>query len=854
MFWLVVILLGILAAGFIYRNVSFGPPVEEDTEHTADNKALSPAILFDGAPLGYTEIDLQGNIVRVNRKLCAMRAMLASDMLRRPYWELAPGDDQARLRDEVLRKLSGMGSLLPTRRRYSRSHGEPITVESIETLLTAESGKTVGMLIASTDITERQREQEEVFRTTSDLKALFQALPDMLLRVDAHGKVVEAKAGQQADSFLKPEQLLGKRFQEAVHPEEGLKIYQAIQRVKKTHAMVMVEINVPVKGPYGQEEQEIFEARFCPNYREETLVMIRRITERRVSEERLERYAQELEQKNEELAGALANAREATEMKSRFLANMSHEIRTPMNGILGMVDFLIGTPLTLEQREYAVAVKSSADSLLTLINDILDISKIEAGKLRLDRLPFDLAVTVEEIASVCAIRARAKGLEFTCASTEDVPTYVVGDPGRLRQVLNNLLGNAIKFTERGKVSVLTELIGESDGTVSLRFMVQDTGIGITTEQKDRLFQSFVQGDSSTTRKYGGTGLGLAISKQLVEMMGGEIGFNSERNRGTTFFFTVVFEKAPAVIPLEEDAPQVAKEGKDLEGVPVLVLAPEGNVSTVIKQFLERWKCPHTLVESPADLSATLNRAVAKNNGFRLVLVDLDIAGIKSDVVANTLKYDLQIRDTALIGMTAAPMRGDGLSLRESGYAGYLHKPVRAAQLYETMVSALKAQKQSSAPAELVTRHTIAEKQKKPNGQPAVLLAEDNLINQRIALRLLQKIGLQADVVSNGREAVEALDKTVYDLILMDCQMPEMDGFEATAEIRKREGSARHTLICALTANAMVGDREKCLAAGMDDYISKPVALTDLQSAIQRLLYKDEPIDDGKLETRIAVNG
>jgi len=588
--------------------------------------------------------------------------------------------------------------------------------------------------------------------------------------------------------------------------------------------------------------------------------VIRRITERRASEERLEQYAQELEQKNEELAGALANAREATEMKSRFLANMSHEIRTPMNGILGMTDFLLSTQMTSEQREYASAVKYSADALLTLINDILDISKIEAGKLRLERIPFDLGVTVEEIAAMCAIRARAKGLEFSCASTEDVPSYVVGDPGRLRQVLTNLIGNAIKFTDRGKVSVFTELIGDHQHAAMVRFLVQDTGIGVPTEFRDRLFQSFSQGDSSTTRKYGGTGLGLAISKQLVEMMGGEIGFNSDCGRGSTFFFTVVFERAPIVIPLEDDTSPAVRHGEALQGVPALLLAPQTSAFGPLRQYLETWRCEYDCLDDPSEFTTLLHKAAAKGRPYRIALIDLDMAGLNAAAIGGALQYDPQLRDVKLIAMTAAPMRGDGQQLRAAGFAGYLHKPVRAAQLYETIAEALRTR--VAAPTQedpaLITRHTLAEQQRQraaaQTGQPAVLLAEDNLINQRIALRLLQKLGLSADVANNGREAVEALERTPYDLILMDCQMPEMDGFEATAEIRRRENPEQRVRICALTANAMVGDRERCLAAGMDDYISKPVAIGDLKAALDRLQNREGPLssDGGSFETAEAA--
>ena len=438
-------------------------------------------------------------------------------------------------------------------------------------------------------------------------------------------------------------------------------------------------------------------------------------------ERRLKEYAQELERKNEELQSALLTAREATQIKSRFLANMSHEIRTPMNGVMGMTNLMLGTKLTSEQQEYAESIRRSGAALLTLINDILDLSKIEAGKLRLDRVPFSLEAVVEEITSIFALQARAKGLEFICTMLPGLPGAVAGDPGRLRQVLTNLLGNAIKFTERGRVHVKGELLSEPPGGFHVRFTVHDTGIGIPAAQKDRLFQSFTQGDGASTRKYGGTGLGLAISKQLVELLGGEIGVASEPDHGSRFWFTAAFGK----------------------------LAPGEAVQ--FRQAASRVEKP--LVGPSANVDATASRSVG--------------AGLEVVKLANVLKEKPQVVE----------------------------------------------------------------------GDWRVLMAEDNEITQRIALRLLQKLGLTVDAVTNGREAVDAMAMRKYDLVLMDCQMPGVDGFEATAIIRNREGKTHHTPICALTANAMEGDRERCLAAGMDDYISKPVGVEQLQDIVDRWIQR-----------------
>ncbi|MBL8234863.1 MAG: response regulator [Bryobacterales bacterium] len=375
--------------------------------------------------------------------------------------------------------------------------------------------------------------------------------------------------------------------------------------------------------------------------------------------------------------------------------------------------------------------------------------------------------------------------------------------------------------------MLTELIGESEQTCTLRFMVQDTGIGISSEDKDKLFQNFVQLDSSSTRKYGGTGLGLAISKQLVEMMGGDIGYNSERGRGSTFFFTAVFLKAPAVIPPETSAtPEPAKE---LLGAAVALVAARGTASESLVKLLSGWNCQPVLVDDLLLVREMIQRPKSDGPRFRIVLVDVDHVPGQAEQFARSIQQSGQWKDLALIALTSQGYRQDVSRLVEAGFRGLVSKPIRIQQLYEMMLESIKP------PAAQDASPAAKSAQSDPEAGPLVLLAEDNAINQRIAVRLLQKLGLGVDVVNNGREAIEAIERKSYALILMDCQMPEMDGFEATAEIRKREDGKRRIPICALTANAMVGDRERCIASGMDDYVSKPVALHDLQGALSRLL-------------------
>jgi PAS domain S-box-containing protein len=544
----------------------------------------------------------------------------------------------------------------------------------------------------------------------------------------------------------------------------------------------------------------------------------RDITERKRTDERLAGYARELRQKNEELERALESAREATDLKSQFLANMSHEVRTPIHGVLGMTELLLCTRLDAEQREYADGVRRSAQSLLAVINDILDLSKIEAGKLELEYVLFDLWSTVEEVAALIAFRAHGKKLELTCMIQPDVPRLVRGDPARLRQVLTNLAGNAVKFTGSGEVGIRAEFSGEQEGKARVKFTVSDTGVGITPEQRGRVFQSFMQGDLSTTRRYGGTGLGLAISQHLVARMGGDIDFESEPGRGSTFWFTVLLDVEPG--EAQQEAPGV------LAGMRVLVVDDKATSRMVVRRYLQSWGCRAEEAATASEALRTLTEAADSGEPYRMAVIDLHLRDRDGASLAQAVKGDPRIAGTVLLGMAPIALAGASARLRECGFDANVAKPVRPSQLFGRVLEVLQP---GAAPHE--------EPSEIPAPKPGrrVLLAEDNEINQRIVMRLLEKVGCHAERVANGREAVEALGRNTFDLVLMDVQMPEMDGFAATEEIRRREAGRRRTPIAAMTANAMTGDREKCLAAGMDDYISKPVRLENLQRMLNRWL-------------------
>ncbi len=743
-------------------------------------------------------------------------------------------DDRELIAQRATEIMAG-AEFAPTEIRLLRLDGSPVTVETSSASIEFDGGP--ARQVVFRDISERVRME----KTLRIIQYSVDHAADNIFWLDRQGNITYASKSTCERLGYSLEEMLDLTIYD-IDPAaptpwhehwqqvraQGSRIFEAIHRAKDG-TLVPVEVSTNLVIYEGDEYHFSY---------------ARDITERKQTEEALRRAAERTEVANRELEHAVgranqlaAEAQAASAAKGEFVANMSHEIRTPINGVIGMTSLLLDTDLNPLQMDYAETVRVSAESLLTIVNDILDFSKIEAGKLEMEDLAFDLRNTLEEMGDLLAMNAHEKGLEFTTLIEPEVPSRLCGDPGRLRQVLTNLVGNAVKFTAQGEVAVAVSVDSEDDKTATLRFAVRDTGIGIPGDKLEGLFQPFTQADSSTTRRFGGTGLGLSISKSLVELFHGQIGATSTPGEGSTFWFTARFEKQAEVAGEVAGDPEAASKEPgfaSVEGSRILAVDDNATNRKVVAGMLSAWGARHMEVEGASRVLELLRSAAREGDPYRIVVLDMQMPDVDGETLGKMIREDHTLDGCSLVMMTSMGGRGDAGRLEKAGFSAYLTKPVKQSQLHDCLVTVLNRGLISETPAaaRIVTRHSLTDQAK---SRVRVLLAEDNPINRKVALAMLEKLGYRADAVVNGLEALSALGSRSYDLVLMDVQMPEMDGLEATGQVRDPSSAVRnHDIpIVALTAAAMKGDREKCMAAGMTDYLTKPLRPEELGRVIER---------------------
>ncbi len=688
-----------------------------------------------------------------------------------------------------------------------RKDGEEFPVEIGLTPVNTPQGRQV--LASLTDITERKQNDATRFR----LQQAIDHGQDGMALLDSDGRYLYMNPAHAAIFGYTSEELLGHSWQD-LFPSEW--------------AALVEQLYFPALLQTGHWQGELV-ARKKTGEAFDIDVALTLLTDPQTKAQTFLWACRDIsprKQMERDLLEAKSAAESSARAKSAFLATMSHEIRTPMNGVLGMTSLLLDTGLTVEQREYVETLKHSGQSLLTILNDILDFSKIEAGKLELEPIPFDLRAALDQMLDVLVMPAQEKHLELIGLVNADVPALVVGDPGRVKQILGNLLNNAIKFTEAGEVSVVVSAASVSAETVTLHVDVTDTGIGIDESAQSRLFKSFSQADNSTARRFGGTGLGLAICRQLVELMHGRIDVESTPGQGSRFWFEIQ-------LGYRHDSPLIQSPLADLQGKRLCILDDNALNRRILGQYAARWQMDACMAERAEDALALLRRERQAGRAIDAALVDIQLPGMSGLALITHMKDDPLLRDIPVILLTSVGRRGDGKAAQDAGAAAYLTKPIRERQLADCIRLVLAQPRQTDHRPPLITRHTLSEATAQTRHH--LLVVDDNLINQKVAVKMLEKLGCRVDVASNGNEALAALTRHHYNLVFMDCQMPELDGFETTKMIRTHEQPGTRLPVIAMTANAMAGDREHCLASGMDDFVSKPVKRQDLHRVLTQWL-------------------
>jgi PAS domain S-box-containing protein len=731
-----------------------------------------------------------------------------ADLLGSSFCDLVHPDDLPAVKSTMDRALKTC-SFPKLEFRYRHTLGHYLWIETVGSILVDSQHKVTGAVLGSRDITERMKAEEDLRRSEETNRALITAMPDIMFRITADGMLLGANRNMGQAFGMKMDDYAGKPLSDFFSQELTAVTMTNMRRALDTREVEQYEFPLNVGG-----EMRTFESRLVPCGTNEALAVLRDITEREMAQR--------------ELQVAKEGAEAASAAKSQFLATMSHEVRTPMNGIIGMTELLLNSALNRDQREYLEAVKNSADALMSILNDMLDFAKIEAGKVELVNTPFRLYNLVEDTVNSFGLRAQDRNLELICNIAPDTPPSLVGDPDRLRQVLVNLIGNAIKFTERGEVVVEVDLDSRLKDSAVLHFSVRDTGIGIPEHKQNLIFGAFVQADGSTTRKYGGTGLGLAISAQIVDLMGGRIWAESEVGEGSTFHFTVCFklQHGAEVLATLNDS-----RTSPLRDLSVLVVDDNATNRMVLVRMLESWHARPTGVCGGEEALAMLQAATRRGAPFSILLTDVCMPGMDGFELIRQIKESPALKSTIVMMLSSDERSGDVLRCKDLGIEVYVRKPIRGTVLLDTLLATagnLPMKEETPVARTLLEPVDV--------GNLHVLLAEDNLINQKVVVKMLEKLGHQVAVVADGHEAVLACEREKYDLVLMDILMPRMDGFEATANIRRLEsGSGSRTPIVALTANAVKGDAERCFEAGMDGYISKPAKMAELVHEISRVI-------------------
>jgi PAS domain S-box-containing protein len=720
--------------------------------------------------------------------------------------------------------------------RHRLADGEIRDVEAYVSLVSINGRECLYAIIH--DITKRLRMEQELREGESRLRAITDSAQDAIVLMDAEGRISFWNPAAERIFGYTRDEVLGRELHQVLAPPRYLKAFKAgFERFRMTGQGQAVNTTLELKALRKSGEEVPVELSLSALRLEShwhAVGIVRDVTERdRAKEELIEtnRQLMEATSRANEMA---VQAQQASAAKSDFLANMSHEIRTPMNGVIGMTGLLLDTELSEEQRRYAETVRTSAESLLGLVNDILDFSKIEAGKMTLEVLDFDLEELVEDLVETLALRAQEKGLELLYSVAPEVPTLLRGDPGRLRQILMNLMSNAIKFTPGGEVAFRVTLEAETAGSVLLRFAVRDTGIGIPPDKLGLLFEKFTQADTSTTRKYGGTGLGLAICKQLAELMGGEVGVVSEVGKGSEFSATARFGKQTSAVK------PALSEPADLREVKVLLVDDNATSREILSAYAVAWGMRPSEAADAATALQLLQHAAESGDPFRLAVLDMQMPVMDGEMLGKAIKADARLGATRLVMLSSLGTRDNARHFLQIGFEACLTKPTRQQELKSALSQALGGSDRNAP-------HALIATVKRPSSQglqslfatskARVLLAEDNITNQQVALGLLKKLGLRAEAVADGAEAIKALCSVPYDLVLMDVQMPELDGWEATRRIRSGQSGVLdpNVPIIAMTAHAMQGDPEKCAAAGMNDYVAKPVTPSALAKALGKWL-------------------